>query len=73
MSESLLTKRAELVETNRQLAQRVQELQTLFEVGKSVTSQLDLDGQVFHPGPSRSISGSCANERSLPGAQQPFV
>ena len=43
MNDSLLTKRAELVETNRQLAQRVQELQTLFEIGKSVTSQLDLE------------------------------
>lgn len=42
-SELVLAKRAELVDANRRLAHRVQELQTLFEIGKSVTSQLDLE------------------------------
>ena len=41
-SELVLAKRAELVAANERLAQRVQELQTLFDVGKSVTSNLDL-------------------------------
>ncbi len=41
--ELVLAKRAELVDANRRLAHRVQELQTLFEIGKSVTSQLDLE------------------------------
>lgn len=39
----ILTKRAELIEANQQLTARVQQLQTLFEVGKAVTSQLDLE------------------------------
>ncbi len=39
---SPLIKRAELAEANRQLAHRVQELQTLFEIGKSVTAMLEL-------------------------------
>ncbi|MCG3209936.1 MAG: Adaptive-response sensory-kinase SasA [Anaerolineae bacterium] len=42
-SDLVLTKRAELVESNQRLARRVQELQTLFEIGKSVASQLDLE------------------------------
>lgn len=42
-SELVLAKRAELVEANQRLAQRVQELQTLFEIGKSVASQLELE------------------------------
>ena len=42
-SELVLAKRAELVDANRRLAHRVQELQTLFEIGKSVTSHLDLE------------------------------
>lgn len=41
-SELVLAKRAELVDANQRLAQRVQELQILSEIGKSVTSQLDL-------------------------------
>jgi two-component system NtrC family sensor kinase len=41
-SELVLAKRAELVAANQRLAQRVQQLHTLFEVGKSVTSNLDL-------------------------------
>ncbi len=41
-SELVLAKRAELVDANKRLAYRIQELQTLFEIGKSVTSQLDL-------------------------------
>ena len=41
--ELVLAKRAELVDANQRLAHRVQELQTLFEIGKSVTSQLDLE------------------------------
>jgi two-component system NtrC family sensor kinase len=39
----VLAKRAELIEANCQFAHRVQELQTLFEIGKSVTSLLDLE------------------------------
>ena len=39
----VLAKRAELVEANQQLTQRVQEQDTLFEIGKSVTSLLDLE------------------------------
>lgn len=42
-SELVLTKRAELVEANQQLTARVQQMQTLFEIGKSVTSQLELE------------------------------
>jgi GAF domain-containing protein len=42
-SELVLAKRAELVDTNQRLAHRLQELQTLFEIGKSVTAQLDLE------------------------------
>ncbi|RMF04254.1 MAG: GAF domain-containing protein [Chloroflexi bacterium] len=42
-SELVLIKRADLVDANRRLAERVQELQTLFEIGKSVTSELDLE------------------------------
>jgi signal transduction histidine kinase/DNA-binding response OmpR family regulator len=41
-SELVLAKRAELVDANQRLAHRLQELQTLFEIGKSVTSQLEL-------------------------------
>lgn len=41
--ELVLAKRAELVDANQRLAQRVQELQTLSEIGKSVTAQLDLE------------------------------
>ena len=43
-SDLVLTKRAELIEANQQLTARVQQLQTLFEIGKSVTSQLELEG-----------------------------
>ena len=39
----ILAKRAELAEANQQLTDRVQELDTLFEIGKSVTSLLDLE------------------------------
>lgn len=39
----VLTKRVELIEANQQLTARVQQLQTLFEIGKSVTSQLELE------------------------------
>jgi two-component system NtrC family sensor kinase len=42
-TELILAKRAELVETNRKLTNRVQELQALSEIGKSVTSHLDLE------------------------------
>ncbi len=42
-SDLVLTKRAELIEANQQLTARVQQLQTLFEIGKSVTSQLELE------------------------------
>ncbi|MBE7550115.1 MAG: GAF domain-containing protein [Anaerolineales bacterium] len=42
-SDLVLTKRAEIVEANQQLTARVQQLQTLFEIGKSVTSQLELE------------------------------
>ncbi len=42
-SELVLAKRADLVDANQRLAHRVQELQTLFEIGKSVTAQLDLE------------------------------
>jgi GAF domain-containing protein/CheY-like chemotaxis protein len=42
-SDLVLTKRVELIEANRQLMARVQQLQTLFEIGKSVTSQLQLE------------------------------
>jgi GAF domain-containing protein/DNA-binding NarL/FixJ family response regulator len=42
-SDLVLAKRAELIDANRQLTGRVQELQTLFEIGKSVTSLLDLE------------------------------
>lgn len=41
--ELVLTKRAELIEANQQLTARLQQLQTLFEIGKSVTSQLELE------------------------------
>ncbi len=41
-SDLVLTKRAELIEANQQLTARVQQLQTLFEIGKSVISQLEL-------------------------------
>jgi GAF domain-containing protein/ActR/RegA family two-component response regulator len=41
-TELVLAKRAELIESNRQLTARVQQLQTLVEIGKSVTSQLEL-------------------------------
>src|SRR6185503_11261280 len=43
-SDLVLTKRVELIEANQQLTARVQQLQTLFEIGKSVTSQLHLEG-----------------------------
>ncbi len=39
----LLAKRAELLDINEQLTHRVEELETLFEIGKSVTSSLDLE------------------------------
>lgn len=39
----VLTKRAELIEANRQLTARLQQSQTLFEIGKLVTSQLELE------------------------------
>lgn len=39
----ILTKRVELIEANRQLTTRVQQLQALFEISKAVTSQLDLE------------------------------
>ncbi len=39
----VLTKRVELIEANQQLTARVQQLQTLFEIGKAVTSQLELE------------------------------
>ncbi|MBN1995539.1 MAG: GAF domain-containing protein [Anaerolineae bacterium] len=42
-SDLVLAKRAELVEANQQLTQRVQELETLFKIGKSVTALLDLE------------------------------
>jgi signal transduction histidine kinase len=40
--ELVLARRADLIETNRQLTSRVQELQTLFEIGKLVSSTLDV-------------------------------
>lgn len=39
----VLAKRAELIDANRQLTYRLQELQALFEISKSVTSLLDLE------------------------------
>lgn len=42
-SNLVLAKRAELIEANRQLTLRLQELEVLFEIGKSVTSRLDLE------------------------------
>ncbi len=39
----VLAKRIELIEANQQLTQRLRELNTLFEIGKSVTSLLDLE------------------------------
>jgi len=42
-AELVLAKRAELVDANQRLANRVQELQTLAEIGKSITAQLDLE------------------------------
>ncbi|MFN8454451.1 MAG: GAF domain-containing protein [Anaerolineae bacterium] len=39
----VLTKRVELIEANQQLTARIQQLQTLFEIGKAVTSQLELE------------------------------
>jgi len=42
-SELVLAKRTELVAANQRLARRVKELQTLFEIGKTVASQLDLE------------------------------
>ena len=42
-SELVLAKRAELIDANQRLANRVQELQTLFELGKAFTSELDLE------------------------------
>lgn len=41
--ELVLAKRAELIEANQKLTYRLQELQTLFEISKSVTSLLDLE------------------------------
>jgi GAF domain-containing protein len=40
----VLAKRAELIDANQQLTHRIEELETLFEIGKSVTSLLDLEG-----------------------------
>jgi len=40
----VLAKRVELIDANQQLTHRVEELETLFEIGKSVTSLLDLEG-----------------------------
>jgi GAF domain-containing protein len=42
-SDLVLTKRVELIEANQQLTAQVEQLQTLFEIGKSVTSQLELE------------------------------
>jgi GAF domain-containing protein/DNA-binding NarL/FixJ family response regulator len=42
-SDLVLAKRAELIDANQQLTNRVQELKALFEVGKAVTSRLDLE------------------------------
>ncbi|MBN1219588.1 MAG: GAF domain-containing protein [Anaerolineae bacterium] len=39
----VLAKRTELIDANQQLMRRVDELETLFEIGKSVTSLLDVE------------------------------
>ena len=46
-SDWVLAKRAELIKANQQLTQRVQALDTLFEIGKSVTSLLDLEAILY--------------------------
>lgn len=60
----VLTKRVELIEANQQLTARVQQLQTLFEIGKSVTSQLEL-AEVFRQVAKAAVNLTNADESYL--------
>lgn len=63
-TELILAKRAELVEANRKLTNRVQEIQALSEIGKSVTSHLDL-GKVLNLVVEAAVNLTSADESYL--------
>ncbi|MCK6625266.1 MAG: GAF domain-containing protein [Anaerolineae bacterium] len=63
-SDLVLTKRAELIEANQQLTNRVQQMQTLAEIGQSVTSQLELE-EVLRRVAKAAVSLTHADESYL--------
>lgn len=60
----VLAKRAELIEANRQLSNRVQQLQTLFDIGKSIAAELDLEA-VLHAVVEAAVKLTEADESYL--------